>query len=155
MPTRRKILTQAGAAMVGTAMAFRNAHGMNPAGSGYLIDNDLNEPIPYPNVHEGKGEIAVKFFRFEGGAEPALQLTYDIPPGASEGVHTHNLGDEEMGSFDEFYYIVSGTGQMEIDGEIVPVKPGDNVFTPNGVAHGIENTASEGNLKVFLIALRR
>jgi mannose-6-phosphate isomerase-like protein (cupin superfamily) len=52
--------------------------------------------------------------------------------GASEGVHTHKPQDASLGSFDEFYYIVSGSGEMQIDGQKVPVRPGDHVFTPNG-----------------------
>jgi len=110
----------------------------------------------YPGVHDGKGTIGVRFFfRTDDSPLPAVLLIYDIPPGASEGVHTHRLGDEEAGSFDEFYYIISGQGQMGIAQEIIPVKAGDNVFTPNGVPHGIENTSNEEHLKVYLIAMMR
>ena len=120
----------------------------------FMHDHRLDEPMAYPNVHNGKGTIDVKFFRFDGVADPALLLTYTMPPGSSEGVHTHRPGDAKEGSFDEFYYIVEGEGQMEIDGEIIPVSAGDNVFTPNGVPHGIENT-SDDTLIVYLIAMRR
>ena len=107
-------------------------------------------------VHAGKGAIEIKlFFRDDGASKPALLLIYNIPPGASEGVHTHNVGDQKMGSYDEFYYILSGTGVMEIAGEKLPVTAGDHVFTPNGVAHGIENTATQGDLKVYLVAMIR
>lgn len=107
-------------------------------------------------VHEGKGEIYIKcFFREDEAPTPALLLVYDIPPGASEGVHTHNVGDAQEGSFDEFYYILSGSGEMQIVGDIVPVIAGDHIFIPNGVAHGIENTSTDQNLKVYLVAVRR
>jgi mannose-6-phosphate isomerase-like protein (cupin superfamily) len=59
------------------------------------------------------------------------------------------------GQSDEFYYVISGSGEMEIDGEKVPVTAGDHIFTPNGVAHGIENTTAEGDLKVYLLAVKR
>jgi mannose-6-phosphate isomerase-like protein (cupin superfamily) len=50
---------------------------------------------------------------------------------------------------------MEGTGEMEIDGQKVAVNAGDQVFTPNGIAHGIENTAAQGDLKVYLVAMIR
>ncbi len=44
---------------------------------------------------------------------------------------------------------------MEIDGEIVPVMSGDHVHTPLGVAHGIRNTQTDQNLRVFLTFITR
>jgi mannose-6-phosphate isomerase-like protein (cupin superfamily) len=106
-------------------------------------------------MHGGKGNIDVKFF-FEADqrTRPALFLQYDIPPGASEGVHTHGT-DEPDGPWDEFYYIVKGSGQMIIDGERVQVHEGDNIHTPLGVAHGIENTSPQATLRIFLVAIHR
>jgi len=109
----------------------------------------------WDDIHGGKGSVPTKRFGFDGAMQPANFLTYDFPPGASEGIHTHILNDENAGSFDEFYYVVSGVGQMEIDGEIVPIKEGDHVFTPIGVSHGIENTSEKENLKVFLTFILR
>lgn len=109
----------------------------------------------YARVHQGKGNTGVKVFRFDRAPAPANFLVYDFPPGASEGVHVHRLGDRKLGSFDEFYYIVSGTGQMEIDGRVVPVKAGDHIFTPLDVFHGIENTSTRDPLKVFLTYIER
>ena len=112
--------------------------------------------LHYPHVHEGKGAIDVKFFfRQDRYAHPALLLIYDIAPGASEGVHTHRPGDTVMGSYDEFYYILSGSGVMEIDGKKLTVTAGDHIFTPNEVAHGIENTSDTVPLKVYLVAVIR
>lgn len=109
----------------------------------------------YEHVHEGKGTAGVKFFRFESAPAPANFLIYDFPPGASEGVHVHRLGDRKLGSFDEYYYIVAGSGRMEIDGKVVPVQAGDHVFTPLDVHHGVENTSQTENLKVFLTFIER
>lgn len=115
----------------------------------YYFDHDRAD-LRWISIHEGKGLSGFKYYRFDGAALPASFVTYDLPPGASEGVHTHLLDDPVEGSFDEFYYIVSGSGQMEIGDEIVPVTAGDHVFTPIGTPHGIENTAKNQNLKVFL-----
>lgn len=110
----------------------------------------------YPGIHAGKGMGKVKFFPFGGAPAPANFIIYELPPGSSEGVHVHFLDNRNAeGSFDEYYYIVSGKGQMEIDGEIVEVVQGDHVHTPLGVAHGIENTHPTENLRVFLTFIKR
>lgn len=110
---------------------------------------------PYPNVHEGNGTISVRFFAFDKKPAPAHFVIYEIPPGASEGVHTHRLGDTVLGPFDEYYYIIGGQGEMLIDGDAVAVKAGDHIHTPLGVSHGISNSAEKENLKVFLTFIAR
>lgn len=107
-------------------------------------------------IHRGKGKGRIKWFRFANEPWPAHFMIYDLPPGASEGVHVHFLDDRNKeGAFDEYYYIISGAGQMEIDGAIVPVKAGDHVHTPLEVAHGVENTHPTEDLRVFLTFIAR
>lgn len=161
--SRRNALIAAGTAIITPIDIFKKAHGMTsastpPSGRSYPFRNDPDHErlIAYKGVHEGKGTIDIKFFfRDEGAPKPALLLIYNIPPGASEGVHTHHAGDTQAGSYDEFYYILSGSGEMEIAGQKVPVRPGDHIFTPNGVSHGIENTSTAEDLKVYLVAMTR
>ena len=157
--SRRTLVLGLGGTLASIA-SFKRAHGMEFGERIYNYDfkkqRDFEDVIRYPGVHEGKGVIDIKFFFGEDDAPmPALLLTYAIPPGASEGVHTHRPGDPEAGSYDEFYYIVEGEGEMEIAGDRVAVKPGDNIFTPNEVPHGIENTSEDKLLKVYLIAMTR
>src|SRR3546814_2848959 len=89
-------------------------------------------------------------FDFGNAASPANFLVYDIPVGASEGVHLHNLTDPKLGAFDEFYYIIEGRGKMTIDGESVFVTAGDHVHAPLDSWRGIENIDGGQRLKVFL-----
>ena len=91
-------------------------------------------------MHHGKGVIRLRRFGFDNAPKPAGLVIFDIPPGASEGVHVHGIG-LDTGPYDEYYFIVSGSGQMEIEGKIVPVKGGDYVHAPMGIHHGIENTS--------------
>jgi mannose-6-phosphate isomerase-like protein (cupin superfamily) len=35
----------------------------------------------------------------------------------------------------EVYYFLEGSGQMELDGQLQPVKPGMSIFIPPGVRH--------------------
>lgn len=121
----------------------------------FVKDAEHDGMRSYERVHEGKGSTGVKYFPFDHAPAPANFMIYDFPPGASEGVHVHRLGDAQLGSYDEYYYVVSGSGRMEIDGQIVPVKAGDHVFTPLDVHHGIENTSANENLKIFLTYIER
>jgi hypothetical protein len=90
----------------------------SPRGYTFRHDTDQTDLIHWPGLHEGKGVIEIKFFfRTDGAAKPARLLLYTIPPGASEGVHTHKRGDTKLGSFDEFYYILAGTGEIQIEGQ--------------------------------------
>jgi mannose-6-phosphate isomerase-like protein (cupin superfamily) len=44
---------------------------------------------------------------------------------------------------------------MIIDGRRVPVATGDCIFVPTGVPHGIENTSTDTDLKVNIVAAPR
>lgn len=57
-----------------------------------------------------------------------------IPAGAATRRHYHKLTEE-------FYFILEGTGIMEIDGETRAVGPGDAILIPPGAWHQI--TAKE------------
>jgi len=119
------------------------------------IENDARNVVRRHHVYDGKGAIDITFFFREAGhPQPALLLLYNIPPGASEGVHTHRPGDARVGSYDEFYYILEGRGEMQIAGETIAVEAGDHIFTPNEVAHGIENTSTK-LLRVYVVAVAR
>jgi len=44
---------------------------------------------------------------------------------------------------EEIYFVLSGTGEMRVDGEKRPVKPGDAVWIPTGAAHTLLNDGRE------------
>lgn len=163
--SRRSVLSAAGAciamssqkalASMGAVLTGSASSGTNPKTT-FTKDSEKDGMIEIAGIHAGKGKGKAKWFRFDGAAAPANFMIYDLPPGSSEGVHTHFLDDRNKeGSFDEYYYIISGTGQMEIDGEIVAVVKGDHVHTPLEVAHGVENTHPTENLRVFLTFIKR
>ena len=124
--------------------------------SKYSRESDRDGMVQITGLHRGMGTGGARLFRFDGASAPAYFIVYDLPPGASEGVHVHYLDDRNKeGSFDEYYYFVSGHGQMEIDGELIAVAKGDHVHTPLEVAHGVENTHPSENLRVFLTFIQR
>lgn len=53
-----------------------------------------------------------------------------LPPGAATERHYHALSEE-------FYYVLEGTGKMEIDGETRDVGPGDAILIPALAWHQI------------------
>ena len=53
-----------------------------------------------------------------------------LPPGGATQRHHHR-------ETEEIYYIVEGSGEMEIDGERAHVTPGDAILIPPGAWHEI------------------
>ncbi len=51
-----------------------------------------------------------------------------LPAGGSTQRHHHKISEE-------FYYVLEGTGRMEIDGETREVGPGDAILIPAGAWH--------------------
>ena len=59
-----------------------------------------------------------------------------FPPGADPGTHSH-AGEEEV------IYVISGTGETKVGGQVFALEPGVTVFTEPGVEHGVKNTGTE------------
>jgi mannose-6-phosphate isomerase-like protein (cupin superfamily) len=56
-----------------------------------------------------------------------------LPPGSVCGEHLHSRTEE-------LYYIISGTGDLVLDGVPHPVQPGQLIANPLGVRHELRNT---------------
>jgi mannose-6-phosphate isomerase-like protein (cupin superfamily) len=56
-----------------------------------------------------------------------------LPAGAATQRHYHRLAEE-------LYFLLDGTGLMEIDGTTRPVAPGDAILIPPGAWHQITAT---------------
>ncbi|MFZ4484501.1 MAG: cupin domain-containing protein [Chthoniobacterales bacterium] len=57
-----------------------------------------------------------------------------LPTGRATDRHYHRLSEE-------LYFILTGTGRMELDGESADVGPGDAILIPAGAWHQITATA--------------
>lgn len=53
-----------------------------------------------------------------------------LPSGTATERHWHKLSEE-------FYFILEGSGRMEVDGETAEVGPGDAILIPPGAWHQI------------------
>jgi mannose-6-phosphate isomerase-like protein (cupin superfamily) len=66
-----------------------------------------------------------------------------LEPGCSIGYHRH---DKET----EYFFIISGNGMVNDNGEDLRIKAGDSIITGNGASHSIKNT---GNIPLVLHAI--
>ena len=101
----------------------------------FYRESEKEIAVTEPGPHKGGGTTtAYRFFKQAPGSK--LQLTKRIlRPGAAIGYH---LQMEE-----EIYYILSGTGEMTMNGKKFPVKAGDAVMTMPGNQHGLVQTGKE------------
>ena len=72
------------------------------------------------------------------GKNPKMRMFAhaSLKPGEEVGFHIHNNEAES-------YYILSGEGDYNDNGEVVKVTPGTVTFTPSCSGHGLVNTGKE------------
>lgn len=57
-------------------------------------------------------------------------------PGQSHRLHTHE-------GMDKVYHVLMGQGHFLLDGREVPMRAGQMLVAPDGVAHGVRNSGEE------------
>lgn len=88
----------------------------------------------------GEKSVFMQMFSDENNKVARIRLE----PGASIGLHRHEGTSETI-------YVVEGNGEMlEEDGQIVPLKPGDCSYCPEGAEHSLRNPG-ETDLIVFAV----
>lgn len=104
------------------------------------------EKICEKNSCGGVGEIYLE--HIIGAAEKGPNCKFfarvTIPAGSSCGYHRHE-GDAET------YFILSGEAEYDDNGVKRMVRAGDVTYTPDGSAHGMDNT--KGREPLVFIAL--
>ena len=105
------------------------------APGGYILERDSEVAVEEPGTHKGGGRtIGYSFFK----NAPDLKLVFRkraLKPGSAIGYHQQKE--------DEIYYVLSGRGEMTIDGKAFPVGPGDAILTRPGSSHGLKQTGTE------------
>ena len=66
-------------------------------------------------------------------------------PGQSHELHSH-------AGMDKMYYVIDGEGLFLLDGRQLPMRAGDVLVAPDGVAHGVRNTGSRRLLVLAVLA---
>jgi len=111
----------------------------------YWKENDSTN-IVEQSIHHGDGLIKRRGFFHEVSRLPIKCQVWELGPGVSEGSHSH----QDSTPLEEIYYFLEGHGIMWINGEDVPIEPGDALLVPPGVDHGFRNTG-DVPLKLVII----
>lgn len=106
-----------------------------PAPGGYIVEHDSDIARDEPGTHNGGGmTVGYSFF----AKVPNLRLVFRkraFHPGSGVGLHEQKE--------DEIYYVLSGRGQMTLDGQTVEVTPGTAVLTRTGSSHSLKQVGSD------------
>ena len=73
-----------------------------------------------------------------------LFATLTLTPGTSIGYHVH---ENET----ELFYFMQGSGEVQDDNQVIPVRAGDCMVTPDGHGHAVRNTGTEDLVLVACI----
>lgn len=102
---------------------------------GYIHEQDAEVAKPGPAPHKGPGRsTGYSFFEKAADFKQVFRKRV-LHPGAAIGYHPQKE--------DEVYYILSGTGIMQMNGKEFPVKPGDAILTRPGSSHGLKQTGKD------------
>lgn len=104
-----------------------------------IVAADLSEPSKVYGVHGSEGLSLWKCLARRAGlfgSWEAVEWAW-IPAGGVSGEHVHTRTEE-------IYFILSGHGQITLDGQSHQVRAGDLILTSVGTRHGLENTGTEG-----------
>jgi uncharacterized cupin superfamily protein len=101
-------------------------------------------------AHSHNGSGAIHWLGVLDGNDPGgrrVHFIHDdvLAPGTSIGVHTHTRDQE-------YYYVVSGTGVMTLDGKEHDVAAGDITIVFPGGTHGLANR-SDKDLRIIVISV--
>ena len=106
-----------------------------PEPGGTFVETDAQVAKDEPGTHNGGGQtVGYSFF----SKVPNLKLVFRkraFKPGSGVGLHTQKE--------DEIYYVLSGRGQMTLDGKTVDVTPGTAVLTRTGSSHSLKQVGTD------------
>jgi mannose-6-phosphate isomerase-like protein (cupin superfamily) len=104
-----------------------------------IVVADLAEPSEVYGVHGSEGLSRWKCLaRGAGlsGSWEAVEWAW-IPAGGVSGEHLHTRTEE-------VYFILSGRGEITLNGQPHQVQAGDLILTGVGTRHGLRNTGTDG-----------
>ncbi len=130
MNNTRTILTMISLLIIGSvssSLAQTDPAKSDPAK--YVFERDEQVRKEEPGPHKGGGEsLGYTFFNKAPGYHTVFKKR-TLKSGSAIGYHRQTE--------DEVYYIIEGKGEITLNGEKFPVKPGDAILTRTGSSHGI------------------
>ena len=122
------------ATVVALVVATQPAIVQQPSG-GSMIERDADVAKVEPGTHKGGGDtVGYSFF----AKAPDLRLVFRkraLKPGSAIGYHEQKE--------DEIYYVISGRGEMTLDGKTFEVTPGTAILTRPGSSHGLKQIGTD------------
>jgi mannose-6-phosphate isomerase-like protein (cupin superfamily) len=109
---------------------------------GFVIEHDAAIALQQEGPHEGGG-LTTGFSFF--AQVPGMDLVFKkraLHPGSAIGYHEQKR--------DEIYYVLSGAGELTMNGEKSAVGPGTAILTRPGSWHGLHQTGEE-DLVIFIV----
>ena len=101
----------------------------------YILEHENDIAKNETGTHNGGGStVGYSFFSKADGLKMVFRKRV-LHPGSAIGYHLQNE--------DEIYYIISGTGEMKMNGKNFPVKAGDAILTRPGSTHGLKQTGKD------------
>ena len=102
---------------------------------GSLIEHDADVAKREPGTHNGGGET-IGYSFFAKASNPAVIFRKRaLHAGSGIGLHKQEV--------DEVYYVLSGSGELTLDGAKQTVGPGTAVLTRPGSSHSLKQTGPE------------
>jgi len=103
--------------------------------AGYILEHEKDIAISQPGPHDGGGPTTAHPFFSKATDSKLVFRKRVLHPGSAIGYH---LQKEE-----EIYYIASGTGEMQMNGQTFMVQAGDAILTLPGSSHGLKQAGKE------------
>lgn len=101
----------------------------------YILEHEKEIAKTEPGTHNGGGNTTGYSFFSKADNLKMIFRKRILHPGSAIGYH--------LQTEDEIYYIISGTGEMQMNGKTFAVKAGDAILTRPGSSHGLKQTGNE------------
>ena len=112
-----------------------------------MIKNFLEAVSTLSNCHDGIGEIKIANL-FDSFSTNMQFFHYTVlPPGTSIGLHKH-------GNDEEFYVILEGDGEMELDDALHIVKTADIIKNKPFGSHSLKNISDLNELRILVFEVK-
>lgn len=123
-------------------LTLLTVHAVLIARDPHSIEQDSDVALEQPGPHDGGGNTTGYTFFAD---QENLNLVFkkrELHPGAAIGYHPHDK--------DEIYYVLSGTGELTMNGVVSTVGPGTAILTRPGDSHGLRQVG-EQDLVIFIV----
>lgn len=101
----------------------------------YILEHEKDLAKEEAGPHDGLGKTVAHSFFASVESSKLIFRKRILHPGSSIGYH--------LQKWEEIYYIVSGKGEMQMNGKSFPVETGDAVLTLPGNSHGLVQKGNE------------